>query len=89
MQCDNLIYFSLLIYTVHPGAYKHSNIKRSSTSSKSVVKNGQNELQHEQQIMENGQKLFKCKICGETFKQAQSYSGHCRLHRGESVVLLQ
>ena len=30
----------------------------------------------------DGQKLFKCGVCGEVFKQAHSFSGHCRIHRG-------
>merc|ERR1719505_45063 len=33
------------------------------------------------QIVENGEKVFKCQVCGEVFKQPQSFSGHCRLHR--------
>ena len=33
------------------------------------------------QIITGNEKLFKCQLCNEVFKQAQSFSGHCRLHR--------
>ncbi|XP_065068982.1 zinc finger protein 182-like isoform X2 [Rhopilema esculentum] len=33
------------------------------------------------QIMNGNEKIFKCQLCNEVFKQAQSFSGHCRLHR--------
>lgn len=33
------------------------------------------------QIINGTEKLFKCQLCNEIFKQAQSFSGHCRLHR--------
>eukprot|EP00794_Sanderia_malayensis_P015943 gene15943-17546_t len=33
------------------------------------------------QIINGNEKLFKCQLCNEVFKQAQSFSGHCRLHR--------
>ena len=35
------------------------------------------------QIINGNEKLFKCQICNEVFKQAQSFSGHCRLHRSK------
>lgn len=30
----------------------------------------------------DGVKFFKCSVCGEVFKQPQSFSAHCRTHRG-------
>ncbi|XP_066927596.1 myoneurin-like [Clytia hemisphaerica] len=71
---------------VHPSSYRRSNSKKFSAV-KASVKQQRKGLQHEKHIMENGEKLFKCKVCGETFKQAQSYSGHCRLHRGDHQKL--
>ena len=38
------------------------------------------------QIMNGNEKMFKCQICNEVFKQAQSFSGHCRLHRGKGIM---
>lgn len=75
---------NLFTSLVHPSSYRRSNSKKFSAV-KASVKQEQKGLQHEKHIMENGEKLFKCKVCGETFKQAQSYSGHCRLHRGKKI----
>ena len=35
------------------------------------------------QIITGNEKLFKCQLCNEVFKRAQSFSGHCRLHRSK------
>jgi len=34
-------------------------------------------------VFEDGNKLFKCDVCGEMFKQPQSFSGHYRSHRAD------
>ncbi|XP_057309185.1 zinc finger protein 836-like isoform X2 [Hydractinia symbiolongicarpus] len=70
--------------TVHPSSYSTSRKKSL------IVYDGDEERLDRkvvgiQTVMKDGQKLFKCEVCGEVFKQAQSFSGHCRLHRGERI----
>jgi len=75
----------LCLYIVHPSSYKRSKSRKFSAVN-AEVKSEDSALHHEQEIMEDGQKLFKCTVCGESFKTPQSYSGHCRLHRGTKII---
>lgn len=70
-----------MFITVHPSSYSTSRKKSL------IIYDGDEERLDRkvvgiQTVMKDGQKLFKCEVCGEVFKQAQSFSGHCRLHRG-------